>query len=150
MQIPGLQLDGSLDHLAWRSTRYEGIAWLDLAELSTLEDAVIPMSSAQRGGDEASMTVLIRMDPGRGYPRHRHLGPEDVLVLAGGYQDEDGRTFSAGTFVRYPAGSTHAPTAKGDPDAPVAPSNPACILLAVAHGGTEPAEDDRPHDGAHK
>lgn len=83
------------------------------------------------------MTVLIRMAPGSGYPTHRHLGPEDVLILAGGYADDDGRIHSAGSFVRYPAGSVHQPTALGLADEPVSESNPACVLYAVAHGGTE-------------
>jgi len=83
------------------------------------------------------MAVLIRMAPGFGYPRHRHIGPEDVLVLDGAYADEDGRCFEAGEFVRYPAGSAHAPRAlearAGATDSDARP----CVLFAVAHDGTE-------------
>lgn len=128
MQIPGLQLAGDSEALAglpWRSTRYEGIEWLDL---------VGSQDGEQEGADsEASQTVLIRMAPGCGYPRHRHMGPEDVLVLAGGYRDDDGRTFEAGQFVRYPSGSEHTPVALESPPG----SSEPCILFAVAHHGTE-------------
>ncbi len=124
MHIPGLHLasEGSdLDALPWRATSYEGIEWVDLAPT----DASEPRSDSQ--------TVLIRMAAGRGYPAHRHIGPEDVLVLAGGYRDGDGRAFEAGQFVRYPAGSVHSPVALGEVGGDTVP----CVLFAVAHGGTE-------------
>lgn len=125
VHIPGLALRGTIDDLPWRTTRVEGVDWIDLAP------------GGARGVSGGAMTVLIRMAPGVGYPRHRHLGPEDVLVLAGGYVDDDGRRADAGDCLRYEAGSAHAPTALGDPEQPTSPDNPACILYAVAHGGTE-------------
>jgi len=123
--IPGLTLQSSVDDLPWRATSVEGVEWIDLAPGGT------------RGASGGAMTVLIRMAPGVGYPPHRHLGPEDVLVLAGGYVDEDGRRAAAGEFLRYEAGSAHAPVALGDASRPASPDNPACVLYAVAHGGTE-------------
>ena len=121
MHLPGLALTGCLGDLPWRDTRFTGIFWLDLA----------PEAAGH------ARTVLIRMDPGCGYPRHRHLGPEDVLVLAGGYTDDDGRVMEAGDFRRYPEGSVHAPTANGGQ------GDPPCVLFAVAHGGTERADGGR-------
>ncbi|MEM1449890.1 MAG: cupin domain-containing protein [Planctomycetota bacterium] len=121
MDVPGLRIDGRLDGLPWRATRHEGVEWIDLVDEAA----------------DASQTVLIRMAPGCGYPRHRHIGPEDVLVLDGGYADGDGRTFRAGSFVRYPAGSEHSPVALGEPGAPADGDNRSCVLFAVAHGGTE-------------
>lgn len=132
MRIPGLHIASELDALPWRDTRVPGVEWIDLAE------------GDNEGG---AMTVLIRMAPGYGYPRHRHTGPEDVLVLAGGYRDDDGRTVRAGDFVRYPGGSEHTPVALGDRDAPVGDSNPACVLYAVAHGGTERVDPLRSPEG---
>ena len=119
MLLPDLRIAGSLDDLPWRATRYEGVEWIDLANDET----------------SSSMTVLIRMAPGRGYPRHRHVGAEDVLVLDGGYVDDDGGRYEAGAFVRYEAGSAHAPTALDG-------NGRACVLFAVAHGGTEVVGDD--------
>jgi hypothetical protein len=79
-------------------------------------------------------TVLIRMAPGCGYPAHRHLDVEEVLILRGGYRDEDGE-HRAGAYLRYAPGSVHCPVALGDPRRPEGPDNQACVLFAVARGG---------------
>ena len=105
----------------WLETRYEGIQWK-------------PLVSGE--GSEGGVSALIRMQPGRGYPAHRHVDFEDVLVLAGGYKDEFGE-YGAGTYLRYPPGSTHAPVALGDSEQEAGPENPACLLFAVARGGIE-------------
>ena len=104
----------------WRTTRHPGVSW---CALHSSDDA--------QGGDA---TVLIRMEPGSSYPEHEHLGVEEVLVLCGGYRDQDGE-HRAGSYLRYAAGTRHAPVALGDARAPVDVSNPACVLFAVAHGG---------------
>jgi len=39
---------------------------------------------------------------------HGHPGGEEVFVLEGALADEDG-VYPKGTWVRMPAGSTHAP-----------------------------------------
>lgn len=60
-----------------------------------------------RGADGATVAgVLIAMDPLSAYPRHRHLGDEEVLVLAGEYADEWG-VHRAGDFRLNPAGTVH-------------------------------------------
>jgi anti-sigma factor ChrR (cupin superfamily) len=128
MRIPGLKLAWSDDNVPWRSTSYPGIYWLALH--------LDPTS----GSDDA--TVLIRMDPGRGYPAHRHVGIEEVLVLSGGYRDELG-VHEAGSYVRYPAGSSHSPVATGDASRAVSGQNPACVLFAVARGGVALLGDRR-------
>jgi anti-sigma factor ChrR (cupin superfamily) len=110
--------------VAWRATRHLGVSWY-------------PFDVRALGGPaDEDAVVLIRMDPGCGYPRHRHLGIEDVLVLQGGYRDELGE-HRAGAYLRYPAGSTHAPVALGDPARPPGPDNPSCLLFAIARGGVE-------------
>lgn len=101
--------------VAWRGTQVEGVDWCLLA------------SEGAGEGAEAGATVLIRMAPGCGYPPHRHLDVEELLVLAGGYRDAMGE-HRAGDYVRYPAGSAHAPVAIGDT---------ACLLYASARGGIE-------------
>ncbi len=124
MKIPGLAIQLDASDLPWRETKQEGVAWLPL---------FLEGESGAAGGDA---TVLIQMAPGAGYPAHRHIGAEDVLVLAGGYRDELGE-YRVGEHIRYPAGSSHAPVALGDPSQAVTSQNPACVLYAVAQGGVE-------------
>lgn len=96
--------------IEWRATRYEGIF----------------LHSLRRDEETGDSTVLIRMKPGCGYPAHRHQGIEEVLILQGGYRDQEGQ-HSAGDYVLNEAGSTHRPVAlDGAED---------CIMLALAHGG---------------
>ena len=128
MQIPGLSLVVDTEAVPWRETRTEGVRWYVLHSERPEE------TSGKRKASDS--TVLIRMEPGRGYPAHRHLDVEEVLVLAGGYEDELG-AHATGDYVRYPAGSVHGPVALGDVGQPVGPGNPACVLFAVARGGIE-------------
>lgn len=60
---------------------------------------------------------LVRLTAGTRFPRHRHLGLERVLVLEGGYRDEqDGRLYLAGDWHEMPAGTSHAYTALAERD----------------------------------
>ena len=79
--------------------------------------------------------MLSRMEPGCGYPAHQHLDVEEVLVLAGGYEDEFG-TYRTGDYVRYEVGSVHTPVALGS----ASEVHPACLLYASARGGISPVE----------
>lgn len=124
MQIPGFHPSVQTQDLPWRATSSKGVEWYLLAT----ED--------ESGRAEGGATVLIRMAPGCGYPPHRHLGVEEVLVLAGGYCDDLGEHLT-GSFIRYPRGSEHSPVAIGDASRPIGPDNPACVLFASARGGTE-------------
>jgi len=55
---------------------------------------------------------LVRLAAGATFPLHTHLGQERVLVLDGGYKDEQsGRLYLAGDLHEMPAGSAHAYTA---------------------------------------
>ena len=102
-----------------------------------MELAAIPWRATQHKGmavhfyasdhESGRVVALIRMEPGSGYPMHRHRGREEVLVLQGGYRDEFGE-HRAGEFVEYEDGTIHTPIA-------LAGSEPACVLLAVAHEG---------------
>jgi quercetin dioxygenase-like cupin family protein len=125
VHVPGLELTAQTEGVAWRATSAEGVRWLLLGSEPTPEGTP---------KDQAGATVLIRMEPGCGYPPHRHADVEEVLVLAGGYRDERGE-HRAGDYVRYEAGSVHAPVALGDPERPAADDNPACVLFASARGG---------------
>jgi len=62
-----------------------------------------------RVGDEvARATSLVRYAPGSEFPGHAHDLGEEFLVLDGVFADEHG-DYPAGTYVRNPPGSTHAP-----------------------------------------
>lgn len=62
-----------------------------------------------RIGDEvARATSLVRYKAGSKFDAHTHDGGEEFLVLEGTFQDENG-DYPAGTYVRNPPGSKHAP-----------------------------------------
>jgi len=65
------------------------------------------------GGPRTANAIVgfIRLDPGTVFPPHTHLGEESVLVLQGGYQDEDGSIIRAGEVAIGPPGSSHMFTA---------------------------------------
>lgn len=96
----------------WKETRHRGLF-------------IHPLWRDAHTGDTA---ILIRMKPDCAYPRHRHIGPEDVYVLQGGLRDEHCEV-RAGEFRRYPAGSSHHPVA--------IQCGEDCIIFAIAHGGIE-------------
>ena len=51
--------------------------------------------------------VLVRFDAGATYPEHDHPAGEEIFVLEGGVGDEHGAC-AAGSWVRYPPGSSHS------------------------------------------
>ena len=64
---------------------------------------------------------LLRLQPGKGLPVHRHIANEYTIVLQGGYTDNTG-SYSVGDFVVGPGPQEHEPIA--DPGEP-------CIALIV-------------------
>lgn len=62
-------------------------------------------------GEVARATSLVRFAPGSSFPSHTHGGGEEYLVLDGTFSDETG-DFPAGTYVRNPIGTAHAPHTK--------------------------------------
>jgi anti-sigma factor ChrR (cupin superfamily) len=73
-----------------------------------------PLPGVQRrlldriGGEVARATSLVRYAPGSRFSRHVHDGGEEILVLEGVFSDETG-DHPAGTYLRNPPGSAHAP-----------------------------------------
>jgi quercetin dioxygenase-like cupin family protein len=62
-----------------------------------------------RVGDEvAQATSIVRYAPGSRFNAHTHTGGEEFLVLEGVFQDEHG-DYPAGSYVRNPPGTRHAP-----------------------------------------
>ncbi len=102
----------------WKKTRYPGVSIHFLRTDKMTGDA----------------TALIRMDGGCGYPQHRHVGDEEVLVLTGAYRDEAG-IYRKGDYHCHKGGSVHHPVAlEGEP----------CVIFAIAHGGIRLFEEVRP------
>ncbi len=60
------------------------------------------------GGEKARATSIVRYAPGSRFPYHQHPGGEEILVLDGTFQDETG-DFPAGSYIRNPPGTGHAP-----------------------------------------
>jgi anti-sigma factor ChrR (cupin superfamily) len=54
----------------------------------------------------AERVRLVRLAPGTRVPRHEHPGGEEILVLAGSFEDEHGH-YGKGTWLRNPAGTGH-------------------------------------------
>lgn len=60
------------------------------------------------GGEVARATSIVRYAPGTSFNTHEHGGGEEILVLSGTFADEYGQ-YPAGTYLRNPPGSRHAP-----------------------------------------
>ncbi len=63
---------------------------------------------------------------GAGFPQHRHIGEEQVLVLQGGFEDDDGRVYRRGDEAVKAGGSEHHFTALPGTD---------LVYLVVLYGG---------------
>lgn len=60
------------------------------------------------GEEKARATSIVRYSPDSRFPSHHHPGGEEILVLEGTFQDETG-AFPAGSYIRNPPGTSHAP-----------------------------------------
>ncbi len=68
--------------------------------------AVMPLSSF-----ETQHTAPVRWSPETYFSAHRHFGGEEILVIAGIFEDEHGR-YPQGTWIRSPHLSLHQPLSK--------------------------------------
>jgi anti-sigma factor ChrR (cupin superfamily) len=82
------------------------------------------------GGEVARATSLVRYAPASVFPAHPHALGEEFLVLNGVFSDEQG-DYPAGTYVRNPPGSRHAPR-----------TGPGCVIF-VKLRQMKPAEQKR-------
>ena len=81
------------DQLAWHASPIQGV------ERQMLD----------RDGEEvARATSVVRYAPNTEFTSHTHNGGEEILVLDGCFSDERG-DYPAGTYLRNPPGSQHAP-----------------------------------------
>ena len=73
-----------------------------------------PLPGVQRmmldrvGGEVARATSIVDYAPGARFDAHNHDGGEEILVLSGEFADEHG-VYPAGSYLRNPPGSRHAP-----------------------------------------
>jgi hypothetical protein len=65
------------------------------------------------GNEKARATTIVEYQPHSKFPEHTHIGGEEFFVLTGTFHDQHG-AFPAGTYVRNPIGSQHAPWVDGD------------------------------------
>jgi anti-sigma factor ChrR (cupin superfamily) len=63
---------------------------------------------ARDGGENAQATTIVKYEPGAAFPSHAHPQGEEIVVLEGELQDEHG-SYPAGTYIKNPHGSSHAP-----------------------------------------
>ena len=103
---------------------------LDLHKIEFRETSYPGVGIAFLRSDRASgyAAVLIRMEPGCSYPRHRHKGFEEIFVLEGAFSDELG-TYGEGESLRYEDGSVHGPFVPEDGDT--------CIFYAISQEGID-------------
>ncbi|MDE2148405.1 MAG: cupin domain-containing protein [Gammaproteobacteria bacterium] len=81
------------------------------------ETGVIRRMLDRVGGEIARATSVVRYAPGSRFAAHTHGGGEELLVLDGVFGDEHG-LYPAGSYLRNPIGTAHAPY-----------SEPGCTLL---------------------
>jgi anti-sigma factor ChrR (cupin superfamily) len=75
---------------AWQPGLVPGLTVLPLAQFGTTHAA------------------LVRWAPGTVFKPHTHFGGEEIFVIDGVFEDEHG-AYPAGTWIRSPHGSHHAP-----------------------------------------
>lgn len=85
-----------------------------LVHASDLDWVPSPMPGVERrmlfriGDEQARATSIVRYAAGSHFSRHAHPGGEEIFVLEGVFQDETG-DFPAGSYIRNPPGTGHAP-----------------------------------------
>ena len=57
--------------------------------------------------------ALIRWEPNTAFEQHAHKRGEEVFVIEGAFYDQDG-AYPAGTWIRSPGGSQHAPRTRDE------------------------------------
>jgi hypothetical protein len=73
-----------------------------------------------------AVTGFVRHAPGTTFPEHDHVGPEQVLVLQGAFEDSDGAVYRSGDVAARGSSSSHSYRAVGP--LPL-------VTMAVVQGG---------------
>ncbi len=83
-------------------------------ETNTMEWEASPSASvfrkrlAREDRESGHATSLVRYSPNASFHRHAHPEGEEILVLGGIFSDENG-DYPAGSYIRNPPSSAHAP-----------------------------------------
>jgi anti-sigma factor ChrR (cupin superfamily) len=77
---------------------------------------------------EGAVIGFVKMNPSLPWPAHRHLGREHMLVLSGGFRQDDGVEVHAGQLHIMEPGTVHAFTIFDDEP---------CVSAVVVRGGVE-------------
>ncbi|MCX7552540.1 cupin domain-containing protein [Marinicella sp. S1101] len=66
---------------------------------------------ARAEAEQGHATSIVKYEPGATFKTHHHPKGEEILVLDGVFSDEHG-DYPAGTYLRNPDGTSHAPFSK--------------------------------------
>ena len=84
------------ENMQWETSEAEGVLRRRLERINTNPEPV---------------TTIVRYLPGSSFPAHKHVNGEEIYVLEGTFADNHG-SYSAGSYLRNPPGSSHAPMTK--------------------------------------
>ncbi|SIS68844.1 cupin domain-containing protein [Neptunomonas antarctica] len=62
----------------------------------------------REAAEHGQVTSIVRYEPGTFFSAHTHTQGEEIFVLSGIFEDENG-SYPAGTYLRNPPGSSHTP-----------------------------------------
>ena len=68
-------------------------------------------SLEREAAESGQVTSIVRYEPNSAFSAHTHPNGEEIMVLAGVFEDEWGR-YPAGSYLRNPPGSSHSPSSK--------------------------------------
>ncbi|WP_127471754.1 cupin domain-containing protein [Thiomicrorhabdus aquaedulcis] len=74
-------------------------------------DGVLRKPLEREFTEHGRTTSIVQFMPGAAFPKHTHPLGEEILVLDGVFSDERG-DYPAGTYLRNPPNSSHAPFSK--------------------------------------
>ena len=99
-----------MDHLQIHSERTQPalVHGARLPWLPSPEQGVERRMLERSGGEVALASSIVRYRAGSRFHTHEHVLGEEFLVLEGTFSDQHGH-YPAGTYVRNPPGSAHAP-----------------------------------------
>lgn len=86
-------------------------AYVNASELDWISSPTVGVDRKmlyREGVEVARATSIVRYAPESSFPSHVHGGGEEILVLQGTFQDEQG-DFPAGSYFRNPPGTAHTP-----------------------------------------